>query len=145
MTTDPTNRDSAKSATSNPGDYDEADRRRDLRLRKRILQMLNAARVKPEYGWCSGRFIYDVVDGALPGGQRFEDDRHLLALLRDLISAGYVEERDDRVRTWQRHGIDWMSYRITNLGTALVDEAVDPDPLVEDSRVRPRRRRPNGA
>lgn len=119
-------------------DIDRAEHRRDKRLRKRLLQVLHAARVRPEYGWASGRFVYDVVDGALPGGEQFESDEHLLGLMRDLIAAGYVEERDDRTRGWQIFGVDWVSYRITNHGTALVIEAIDPDPLVEDDRLKPR-------
>lgn len=117
-------------------EFELADRKRDLRLRKRVLQVLHAARVRPEFGWVTGRFIYDVVDGALPGGQRFEADEHLLGLLRDLIDAGYVEERDDRTRTWQRYGLDCLSYRVTPRGTALVLEQIEPNPLVEDRRVR---------
>ena len=119
---------------------DQAEHRRDRRLRKRLLQVLNAARVRPEAGWASGRFISDIVDGALPGGERFESDAHVLGLMRDLISADYVEERDDRTRDWQRYGLDYVSYRITHHGTALLHEAVDPDPLVEDERLRPVRR-----
>ena len=115
-------------------DFDQANRKRDLRLRKRILQLLDAAKVRPDSGWASGRFIYDLVDGALPGGQKFEDDAHARGLLRDLVGAGYVQERDDRTRRWQPAGLDWTSYRITNRGTALVAEAIDPDPLVEDDR-----------
>lgn len=117
-------------------DFEQADHKRDLRLRKRVLQVLHAARVRPEFGWVTGRFIFDVVDGALPGGQRFEADEHLLGLLRDLIDAGYVEERDDRTRAWQRYTLDCLSYRITPRGTALVLEQVEPDPLVEDRRPR---------
>ena len=126
---------------------DQAEHRRDQRLRKRLLQVLNAARVRPDFGWASGRFIYDIVDGALPGGQRFESDEHMLGLMRDLVAGGYVEERDDRTHNWQTLGVDYISYRITNLGTALVLEAVDPDPLVEDTRVKPvrfRRQRDTG-
>src|SRR4051794_27369227 len=124
----------------NMHDLDQAEHRRDRRLRKRLLQVLHAARVRPEFGWASGRFVYDVVDGAAPGGQRFESDDHLLGLMRALIAAGYVEERDDRTRDWEPCGLDYVSYRITNHGSALVLEAVDPDPLVEDDRVR----RPGG-
>ena len=118
--------------------HEHAERLRDLRLRRRILQVLHAARVRPEFGWAGGRFIYDIVDGALPGGQRFNGDEHMLGLMRDLVAGGYVEERDDRTRNWQSLGVDYISYRITNLGTALVLEAVDPDPLVEDTRMRRR-------
>ena len=117
-------------------DIDHANHRRDRRLRRRILQMLDAAKVRPDNGWCSGRFVYDVVDGALPGAQRFESDDHLAALLRDLVAAGYAEERDDRTREWERRSMDLTSYRITSRGTALVTEAIDPDPLIEDDRRR---------
>ena len=123
---------------------DQAEHKRDRRLRKRLLQVLNAARVRPDRGWAGGRFIFDIVDGAIPGGQRFESDEHMLGLMRDLIAGGYVEERDDRAYTWQAQGVDYVSYRITNLGTALVLEAVDPDPLVEDSRLKPARVRRQG-
>jgi hypothetical protein len=116
---------------------DHADRRRDLRLRRRLLLVLHAARVRPEYGWLSGRFLYDLIDGAAPGGQRFEGDDHVTALLRDLCAAGHAEERDDRWKTYQPASLDFTSYRITHRGTALVEQHVDPDPLVEDDRVRP--------
>ena len=118
---------------------DHAEHKRDQRLRKRLLQVLNAAKVRPDRGWAGGRFIFDIVDGAIPGGQRFESDEHMLGLMRDLIAGGYVEERDDRVYNWQPTGVDSVSYRVTALGTALVLEAVDPDPLVEDSRLAPAR------
>ena len=91
---------------------DHADHKRDLRLRRRLLQVSHAARVKPEFGWVSGRFLYD------------------------LIAAGHAEERDDRWKTWQPAGLDFTSYRITHRGTALVEQQLDPDPLVEDDRVR---------
>lgn len=117
-------------------DHDVAARRRDQRLRKRILQMLHAARVRPESGWCSGTFVYDVLDGALPPGQRPDGDDHLLGLLRDLVASGHAEERDDRTRRGQRAGLDLLSFRVTSRGTALVCEAVDPDPLVDDPRLR---------
>src|SRR5687768_16135639 len=118
---------------------DQAEHKRDRRLRKRLLQVLNAAKVRPDRGWAGGRFIFDIVDGAIPGGQRFESDEHMLGLMRDLIAGGYVEERDDRAYNWQLPGVDYVSYRVTALGTALVLEAVDPDPLVEDSRLAPAR------
>src|SRR3954471_25016179 len=88
-----------------PTDIDQAEHKRDKRLRKRLLQVLNAARVRPEVGGASGRFIYDVVDAAVPGGQRFESDAHMLGLMRDLIAAGYVEERADRNYAWQTPGV----------------------------------------
>src|SRR4051812_34243978 len=113
-----------------------ATRRRDQRLRKRLLQVLDAAKVRPESGWVSGRFVYDVVDGALPGGQEFDSDDHFAALMRDLISSGYVEERDDRRYQWQKQSIDATSYRVTAKGTLLLVEELPVDALVEDARRR---------
>ena len=113
-----------------------ANRRRDQRLRRRLLRVMDAAKIRPESGWVSGRFVYDVVDGALPGGQQFDSDDHFAALVRDLINAGYVEERDDRVYRSQRPGIDFTSYRITAKGTLLLVEELPVDPLVEDPRRR---------
>jgi hypothetical protein len=115
---------------------DTANRRRDQRLRKRLLQVLDAAKVRPESGWANGRFLYDVVDGALPGGQEFESDDHFAALVRDLVAAGYVEERDDRRYQRERQSIDSTSYRVTAKGTLLLVEEVPVDPLVEDGRRR---------
>ena len=118
----------------NTEQIDQAEHRRDRRLRKRLLQALHAARVRPESGWCSGRFLFDLVDGALPGGQQFDSDLHMLGLVRDLINARYADERDDRRRSSDPFTIDALSFRVTSHGTALTLELVDPDPLVEDTR-----------
>lgn len=116
---------------------DQAENRRDRRLRKRLLLALHATRVRPEGGWASGRFLYDLVDGATPGGQRFDSDLHMLGLIRDLVNAGHADERDDRQSAEESYAIDTLSYRITASGSALALEAIEPDPLVEDSRLRP--------
>ena len=119
---------------------EHAERKRDLRLRRRVLLVLHAARVSPTSGWAGGRFLVDVIDGAAPGGQRFTDDAHASALLHDLVAGGYAERRDDRWKTRQPEGLDFSSYRITHKGTALVEQQIEPDPLVEDDRVRHARR-----
>jgi len=98
---------------------DYAEHKRDRRLRKRILLALHAARVRPEAGWMSGRFLYDLIDGALPGGQRFNSDLHLLGLVRDLVNAGYAQERDERQRVDELFSLDTLSFRVTSQGTAL--------------------------
>src|SRR5689334_13192770 len=112
------------------------DQRRDLRLRRRILQVLHAARVHPDAGRMCGQCVVDVIDGATPAAQRFVDDAHARGLLRDLVSASYVEERDDRWLKRQRATLELTSYRIAHRGVALVEQQVDPDPLVEDERLR---------
>src|SRR4051812_23599458 len=118
---------------------EHAERKRDLRLRRRLLLLMHAARVRPESGWIGGRFLVDVVDGAQPGGQCFAGDDHAVGLLRDLVGGGYAELRDERTKRYQPEGLDFISYRITNRGVALIEEQVDPDPLIEDDRVRVRR------
>ena len=119
---------------------EHAERKRDLRLRRRILNLLHAARSRPEFGWADGRFVFDMVNSVTPAAnQQLQDDAHCLGLLRDLVAAGYVEHRDQRVRTHEREGLDSSVYRITARGTALVEEHIDPDPLVDDDRVRGRR------
>lgn len=106
-------------------------KRRDQRLRKRLLQVMDAAKVHPESGWVSGRFVYDVIDASMP---HFTGDDHFAGLVRDLIGAGYVEERDDRRYRAQRQCIDLTSYRITPKGTLLLSEDLPVDPLIEDAR-----------
>jgi hypothetical protein len=119
-----------------PMHLEHAERKRDLRLRRRILQLLHAARVHEHGGWASGRFVVDVIDGATTPAGSFGDDAHAAGLLRDLVAGGYVEQRDDRAKGYQPRSLDFISFRITHRGTALVEEQIDPDPLVEDDRVR---------
>jgi len=120
---------------------EHAERKRDLRLRRRLLLLMHAARVRPESGWIGGRFLVDVVDGAQPGGQQFTGDDHAVGLLRDLVAGGYAEQRDERTKRYQPEGLDFTIYRITNRGVALIEEQIDPDPLIEDDRVRVRVRK----
>jgi hypothetical protein len=116
---------------------EHAEHRRDLRLRRRLLLLMHAARVRPESGWIGGRFLVDVVDGSAAGsGACFTDDAHATGLLRDLVAGGYAESRDTRTKRYQPEGLDFTAYRITNRGVALVEQQLDPDPLVEDDRRR---------
>lgn len=116
-------------------EIDIANHRRDARLRRRLLQVLHAARTRPQSGWTSAWFVLDVVDAASPPAMRFESPEHFLGLMRDLVSRGYVQERDERTHAWQTPGLEFTCFRITAQGTALVHEAAEPDPLVEDARV----------
>jgi hypothetical protein len=119
---------------------EHAERRRDRRLRLRLLQMMHAARIRPDQGWVTGRFVVDVVDGALPAGHGFADDAHAQGLLRDLVAGGHVEARDDRTKAYQPANLDFTCYRITYQGIALVEQQIGPDPLVDDDRVVERHR-----
>jgi hypothetical protein len=96
-----------------------------------MLLLMHAARVRPESGWMSGRFLVDVLAGA---GSAVTDDEHATGLLRDLVGAGLAEDRDDRTKRQQRRSLDLTSFRISVRGVALVEERVPPDPLVDDDR-----------
>ena len=61
-----------------------AMKRRDQRLRKRLLQVLDAAKIRPEAGWASGRFLYDVVDPYLRLFRRFIPQLNMGGLGLDL-------------------------------------------------------------
>jgi len=120
-----------------PNAIDRAEHRRDRRLRRRVLQVLGAARVRPEFGWATGRFVYDLVDGALPGGEAFDGDDHMLALVRDLASAATCRSGMTAGTSGSRRG--WTRPATASRTTArrLLAECVDPDPLIEDPRLSP--------
>ena len=116
-------------------EFEEANRRKDKRLRRRLLAVLDASRSQTAGGWVGGRFLFEMVDAAFPGGA-FDGDRHAANLLHDLVAGGYAEHRDDRRYTWQREGLDHGSYRVTAKGTSLLAEEVPVDGLIEDARIR---------
>ena len=114
---------------------EHAEHRRDLRLRRRLLQLMHAARIRPDQGWVGGRFIVDVVAGAVAPMTGFTDDDHAAALLHDLVAGGYAERRDERTKRGQPANLDFTSYRITYRGIALVEQQIERDPLVDDDRA----------
>lgn len=112
-----------------------AYQQRDRRLRRRLLRILHDCRANEEQGWITGRFAKDLIDGFAPRGERADSDQHLLAMLRDLVAGGYAEERDDREHKWQSWSLDFLSFRVTAKGNALITESVDADPIIEDDRL----------
>lgn len=117
-------------------DFDAAKRRQEKRLRRRLLAVLDASRGHTAGGWVGGRFVFETVDAAIPQGAGFDGDGHAANLLRDLVSAGYAEIRDDRRYQWQREGLDHCSFRVTAKGTALLAEELPVDGLIDDPRLR---------
>jgi hypothetical protein len=115
-------------------EFEAANRKRELRLRRRMLSVLDASRHQPAGGWVTGRFVVDVIAGG--GGDAIDADAQAISLLRDLVAGGYAEHRDDRRYTYQSEGLDMSSYRVTAKGTSLLAEALEPDPLIDDHRLR---------
>jgi len=109
--------------------FAHAQRATDRRLRRDILRLIESG--KPA-GGLRGRFICDVI--AQTTHEPPADDAALLGLLRDLVGGGYVTETDLRKYKADRLSLDTLLYTITHKGTALLAEAIDPDPLIEDPR-----------
>jgi hypothetical protein len=109
---------------------------RDMRLRRRLLEVLHAQRGNDADGWVSGRFLLDVLQGWGGIDQRFESEQHMVSLLQDLKLADLAHARDDRERVTEELTIDVRSWRIAPLGCALMEEAIPPHELVADERIR---------
>jgi hypothetical protein len=112
---------------------DHAHHRRNRRLRRRMLQALEAARSAPR-GGLTGQALADILDAATAGDQRLENERHAIGLLRDLAGKGLIELEDVRRRSGLRFGLDMLMCRISPRGVSLLEEGIEPDPDVEDER-----------
>jgi hypothetical protein len=109
-------------------DFEVNERRRDRRLRRRILRMLFNARAHAR-GGLHGRAISDLLATGVT------DDEHLLGLLRDLQAGGYATLTDERTRPkMQGYGIDHLFAVITAKGVSLVNETAPRDPDIADDR-----------
>jgi hypothetical protein len=118
-------------------DFEVAKLERDKRLRRKILWTLRIVMGVNGSMEAGGRFILDQVNGIMPPGQQIEDDEHAVRLLRELKQYGLVEERDARKRKEQRFGLDWLQYKISGEGLALLNESRAPHPEVWDERMTP--------
>jgi hypothetical protein len=115
-------------------DFEIAARRRDRRLRRRIINLLKFVLPVSPSGGMSGRAIVDEVSGVEPEDQRFEDDSHAITLLRELVAKKLITESDRRTHRGQRFGLDLLSYKITDLGLALWNESIPADADIDDER-----------
>lgn len=113
--------------------HDQANLKRDRRLRRRLLNTLHGARVGP-LGGLHGRKLAELVDGNSPPAQGFEGDSHAEGLLQDLVAKSLIAKEDLRKRRSQSYGLDYLLYRITAKGSSLVEETGAPDPDIEDDR-----------
>jgi hypothetical protein len=109
-----------------------AGKARDKRLRRRILQVADAAKAGRGGLGIRGRMLADVLDSQ---EERPESDEQLMALAQDLINAGLLSMLDLRKRHSDRWGLDTVSYAISEKGTALLLELAPVNALVEDERL----------
>jgi hypothetical protein len=115
-------------------DFDGANRARDRRLRKRLLNALYLSRSSPT-GFIGGRTLMDVIGAEGLNSQVFEDDAHFLSLCRDLTNKGLAVSKMEIRRRGQAFGPDYVSFAITDKGTSLWLETIPADPDIDDERI----------
>ena len=114
-------------------DFDAANKARDRRLRRGLLQALHNARNAPRRGMY-GHALRDVVGGVgMP--DQFEDDDHLIRLARDLVNKGLAGEEVEGLRRGQRLAAHHLFLRVTDKGSDLINEDIPPIAGVDDERV----------
>jgi hypothetical protein len=69
-------------------DFETANRKRDARLRRRMLGALYHVQRSPT-GWVGGRTLFDVVNGATEAEQ-FESEDHAIGLMREMETIGFA-------------------------------------------------------
>ena len=117
-------------------DFNAGDKKRDARLRRKLLFVLYLARANSPTGFISGRRLVDDAGGLAARDCGFESDDHALALARDLCNAGYATEKPlGYLRRGERFGLDHCQFAITSIGTKLHLEQMPPDVLVDDERI----------
>lgn len=104
------------------------------RMRRRILELVDAAKAG---GGLRCRLLISLLEELSPDAP--VDDGLVLSCLQDLANAGLVELLDRRSYRPALGGVqvgkDHLLVRVTDKGTCLLNQAIDPHPLVEDPRL----------
>jgi hypothetical protein len=118
-------------------DFDNANRARDARLRYAVLVTVDSNK---HTGYAlTGRTIRDIHDGihrAEPSEQ-FEDDAHVVAIMKDLAAGDYIRLTDTRTHKTQKLGPSFLQAEITIRGTRFLAGGEPPDSLIDDGRIVP--------
>jgi hypothetical protein len=115
-------------------DFDEGKKKRDKKLRKRLLMVLHSALNQSPTGELSGPGAMDLAALGAYGDQGFEDEAHALRLARELVNKGLITERIIGLVRGERFDLRHTAYRITDKGSSLFLETAPPDPDVDDRR-----------
>jgi len=110
----------------------EADRKRDARLRQRIMETLDRQKANHHGGWATLLFLHDVIGGLT--GEAPECRQATLSLLRDLVGLGYVEEednREDRDQDYEQHA----TFRLTAMGHRFRGRDLPATQMINDGRI----------
>jgi hypothetical protein len=109
-----------------------AERKRDARLRQRIMETLDRQKVNHHGGWCTLLFLHDVIGGLT--GEAPDSRQATLSMLRDLVGLGYVEEEDNREDRDQEYE-DHVTFRLTALGHRFRGRDLPATRLIDDGRI----------
>jgi hypothetical protein len=116
---------------------DNAKRERDRRLRREILRYLNAGRAVKR--GLHGSIVVLEVESSMVRGLQFEDDTHFLQLLTDLSNKGLITIEEERGPGMRRRNDqvrpEHLLCKITDKGSMLMREEIEPDPDVHDERA----------
>jgi len=107
---------------------DEAKNKREKRMRRSILRLVDASRPTP----LKGGWIADILESQADG---IDDAEQVLRLCQDLVNLGLITGTDTRTLKTQRAGLEWMAYSATAKGTGLLAGAEPVCGLVEDERI----------
>ncbi|MEM1445158.1 MAG: hypothetical protein AAGF84_03825 [Planctomycetota bacterium] len=113
---------------------DTAQRKREARIRYRMLAMLHDQRGNHHGGWVTGRGIVDALVWC-GTDYRLDEDQDAIDLLRDLVNKDFAEEEDNREDRDQPFGLDHLTWRITAKGSSFINRALPADAEIDDGRI----------
>lgn len=118
-----------------PIDLEQARKDQDARRRRDLLESLYIIRGSSPTGGVNGVELARLAE-CNGVDRRFEDERHALTMIEDLVMRGYVTKTTRLIRRGERFGLRHVALvKITDKGANLYNELIDPDPLVWDERV----------
>ncbi|MEM6258019.1 MAG: hypothetical protein AAGI37_06860 [Planctomycetota bacterium] len=107
---------------------------KDAQIRRQMLKYLNETRGNTLGGFITGASILELLQFSIDQGRVPRDEDHAADLLRDLVNAGYADERDDRESQADDLQLHSWSLCVTQKGTRLLRYHEEPDMLVADYR-----------
>jgi hypothetical protein len=114
-------------------DFEAAKRERDRRLRNSILRLCGV--MLPQQLAMTGGILRDQINGTTPPSEQFEDDQHVMHLLKDLEAAGYLTLKDLRTRRAQRYEPSVVECELTSKGRRFLTEDEPADSMIDDGRI----------
>lgn len=107
---------------------------KDAQIRRQMLIYISSARTNSEDGFMTAAGVLELLEFSMLQDRVPRDENHALGLLRDLVTADYVIERDDRESPADPFRFNTWSLSITSKGSRLLLHQEPPDLLITDYR-----------